>query len=218
MKISIYLENKPVIRYNYRDIFRFGVHLHFHLEYEDDESNAMNPMPNGFRCRRYKMAKDCSFDVVSEVDMQEVDNAVNQAKKEIGTRYDFRGSKAEISLEGDTIKIIGDDEYKLNAIIDVLKGKMVKRNVAIKNLDYGKVEPAAGATVRQIITIKKGITKENAKEVVKAIKNMKIKVQASIQEDQVRVSGKDKDDLQAVIQMLKQLDIPVELQFVNFRS
>ena len=164
------------------------------------------------------MAKDCSFDVVSEVDMQEVDNAVNQAKKEIGTRYDFRGSKAEISFEGDTIKIIGDDEYKLNAIIDVLKGKMVKRNVAIKNLDYGKVEPAAGATVRQVITIKKGITKENAKEVVKAIKNMKIKVQASIQEDQVRVSGKDKDDLQAVIQMLKQLDIPVELQFVNFRS
>ena len=164
------------------------------------------------------MAKDCSFDVVSEVDMQEVDNAVNQAKKEIGTRYDFRGSKSEIILEGDTIKIIGDDEYKLNAIIDVLKGKMVKRNVAIKNLDYGKVEPAAGATVRQIITIKKGITKENAKEVVKAIKNMKIKVQASIQEDQVRVSGKDKDDLQAVIQMLKQLDIPVELQFVNFRS
>ena len=164
------------------------------------------------------MAKDCSFDVVSEVDMQEVDNAVNQAKKEIGTRYDFRGSKTEISLDGDTIKIIGDDEYKLNAIIDVLKGKMVKRNVAIKNLDYGKVEPAAGATVRQVITIKKGITKENAKEVVKAIKNMKLKVQASIQEDQVRVSGKDKDDLQAVIQMLKQLDVPVELQFVNFRS
>lgn len=164
------------------------------------------------------MAKDCSFDVVSEVDMQEVDNAVNQAKKEIGTRYDFRGSKSEINLEGDTIKIIGDDEYKLNAIIDVLKGKMVKRNVAIKNLDYDKVEPAAGATVRQVITIKKGITKENAKEVVKAIKNMKLKVQASIQEDQVRVSGKDKDDLQAVIQMLKQLDVPVELQFVNFRS
>ena len=164
------------------------------------------------------MAKDCFFDVVSEVDMQEVDNAVNQAKKEIGTRYDFRGSKAEINLEGDTIKIIGDDEYKLNAIIDVLKGKMVKRNVAVKNLDYGKVEPASGATVRQVITIKKGITKENAKEVVKAIKNMKLKVQASIQEDQVRVSGKDKDDLQAVIQMLKQLDVPVELQFVNFRS
>ena len=121
-------------------------------------------MPNGFRCRRYKMAKDCSFDVVSEVDMQEVDNAVNQAKKEIGTRYDFRGSKAEISLDGDTIKIIGDDEYKLNAIIDVLKGKMVKRYVAVKNLDFGKIEPAAGATVRQVITIKKALQKKMLKK------------------------------------------------------
>lgn len=164
------------------------------------------------------MAKDCSFDVVSEVNMQEVDNAVNQAKKEIGTRYDFRGSKSEIILEGDTIKIVSDDEYKLNAVIDVLKGKMVKRGVAIKNLDYGKVEPASGATVRQVITIKKGISKEVAKDVVKLIKGMKLKVNASIQEDQVRVAGKDKDDLQAVIQMLKQQDLPVELQFVNFRS
>lgn len=164
------------------------------------------------------MAKDCSFDVVSEVNMQEVDNAVNQAKKEIGTRYDFRGSKSEITIEGDTIKIVSDDEYKLNAVIDVLKGKMVKRGVAIKNLDYGKVEPASGATVRQVITIKKGISKEIAKDVVKLIKGMKLKVNASIQEDQVRVAGKDKDDLQAVIQMLKQQDLPVELQFVNFRS
>lgn len=164
------------------------------------------------------MAKDCSFDVVSEVDMQEVDNAVNQAIKEIGTRYDFRGSKAEISLEGDTIKLIGDDEYKLGAVVDVLKGKMVKRNVSVKNLEFGKFEPASGATVRQIVTIKKGISQENAKKVTKAIKEMKLKVQASIQGDQVRVSGKDKDDLQAVIQMLKNLDVPVELQFVNFRS
>jgi UPF0234 protein glov_3198 len=164
------------------------------------------------------MAKDCSFDVVSEVDMQEVDNAVNQAIKEIGTRYDFRGSKSEISLEGDTIKLIGDDEYKLGAVVDVLKGKMVKRNVSIKNLEFGKVEPASGATVRQLVTIKKGISQENAKKVTKAIKDMKIKVQASIQGDQVRVSGKDKDDLQAVIQMLKNLDVPVELQFTNFRS
>ena len=164
------------------------------------------------------MAKDCSFDVVSEVDMQEVDNAVNQAIKEIGTRYDFRGSKSEISLEGDTIKLIGDDEYKLGAVVDVLKGTMVKRNVSIKNLEFGKVEPASGATVRQLVTIKKGISQENAKKVTKAIKDMKIKVQASIQGDQVRVSGKDKDDLQAVIQMLKNLDVPVELQFTNFRS
>lgn len=164
------------------------------------------------------MAKDCSFDVVSEVDMQEVDNAVNQAIKEIGTRYDFRGSKSEISLEGDTIKLIGDDEYKLGAVVDVLKGKMVKRNVSIKNLAFGKVEAASGATVRQLVTIKKGISQENAKKVTKAIKDMKIKVQASIQGDQVRVSGKDKDDLQAIIQMLKNLDVPVELQFTNFRS
>lgn len=164
------------------------------------------------------MAKDCSFDVVSEVDMQEVDNAVNQAIKEISTRYDFRGSKSEISLEGDTIKLIGDDEYKLGAVVDVLKGKMVKRNVSIKNLEFGKVEAASGATVRQLVTIKKGISQENAKKVTKAIKDMKIKVQASIQGDQVRVSGKDKDDLQAVIQMLKNLDVPVELQFTNFRS
>ncbi|WP_028255339.1 YajQ family cyclic di-GMP-binding protein [Veillonella magna] len=164
------------------------------------------------------MAKDCSFDVVSEVSMQEVDNAVNQAKKEIGTRYDFRGSKSEISLDGDTIKVVSDDEYKLNAVIDVIKGKMVKRGVALKNLDYGKVEPASGATVRQVITIKKGISKETAKEVVKLIKNMKLKVTAQIMEDQVRVAGKDKDSLQAVIGMLKQQDLPVELQFVNFRS
>lgn len=164
------------------------------------------------------MAKDCSFDVVSEVDMQEVLNAVTQASKEIGTRYDFRGSKCEINLEGETIKIIADDEYKLTAVIDILKGKFVKRGVSLKNIEYGKIEPASGGTVRQILTIKKGISKENAKAVVKAIKGMKIKVNASIQEDQVRVSGKDKDDLQAVIQMLRELDVPVELQFVNFRS
>ncbi len=164
------------------------------------------------------MAKDCSFDVVSEVDMQEVDNAVNQAKKEIGTRYDFRGSKADILLEGESLKVLADDDYKLGAVIDVLKGKMVKRNVALKNLDYGKVEPASGGTVRQIVTIKKGISKEVAKDVVKDIKAMKIKVSAQIMEDQVRVSGKDKDDLQNVIQMLKNKDYPVELQFVNFRS
>ena len=164
------------------------------------------------------MAKDCSFDVVSEVDMQEVDNAVNQAKKEIGTRYDFRNSKADIEHDGDTIKIHCDDEYKLGAIIDVLKGKMVKRNVAIKNLEYGRIEPASGGTVRQVVTIKNGISKEVAKDVVKLIKNMKLKVTAQIMEDQVRVAGKDKDQLQAVITMLREQDLPVELQFVNFRS
>lgn len=164
------------------------------------------------------MAKDCSFDVVSEVDMQEVDNAVNQAKKEIGTRYDFRGSKCSLELEGSTVKVLADDEYKLGAVIDILQSKMVKRNVSLKNLDYGKVEPSSGATVRQVVTIKKGISKEIAKDVVKVIKNSKIKVNSQIMEDQVRVAGKDKDDLQAVIQLLKGEDFPVELQFVNFRS
>lgn len=164
------------------------------------------------------MAKDCSFDVVSEVDMQEVDNAVNQAKKEIGTRYDFRGSKCSLEFEGESIKVLADDEYKLGAVIDILQSKMVKRNVSLKSLDYGKVEPASGGTVRQIVTLKKGISKETAKDVVKNIKNAKLKVTAQIMEDQVRVSGKDKDDLQAVIQLLKGQDFPVDLQFVNFRS
>ncbi len=164
------------------------------------------------------MAKDATFDVVSEVNMQEVDNAVNQAKKEIGTRYDFRGSKCTLSLDGEAITIHADDDYKLAAVIDILKGKMVKRNVSLKNLEYGKVEPASGATVRQVVSIKKGISKEVGKDVVKAIKAMKLKVNPSMQEDKVRVSGKNIDDLQAVIQMLKGEDFPVELQFVNFRS
>ncbi len=164
------------------------------------------------------MAKDCSFDVVSEVDMQEVDNAVNQTKKEVGTRYDFRGTKCSLDLAGDIITIHADDDYKLGAVIDILKGKMVKRNVALKNLDYGKIEPASGMTVRQLVTIKKGISKEVAKDVVKAIKNAKVKVNAQIMDNQVRVSGKDKDILQSVIQLLKEEDFPVELQFTNFRS
>lgn len=164
------------------------------------------------------MAKSSSFDVVSEVDMQEVDNAVNQAKKEIGTRFDFRGSKCEISLDGDVVTIHADDDYKLTSVVDILKGKMVKRNVSLKNLDYGKVEPASGATVRQLVTLKKGISKELGKDVVKEIKNSKLKVQAQIMDDQVRVTGKDKDDLQAVIQLLKEKDFPVDLQFTNFRS
>lgn len=164
------------------------------------------------------MAKDCSFDIVSDVDMQEVDNAVNQAIKEIGQRFDFRGSKSSIALEDTEIKIIGDDDYKLQSVIDVLQTKATKRGVSLKSFDYGKVEPASQGTVRQIIKIKKGISKEKGKEVVAAIKNMKLKVQAQIQEDQVRVSGKNKDDLQMVIANLKQQDFDIDLQFMNFRS
>jgi len=164
------------------------------------------------------MAKDCSFDVVSEVDLQEVDNAVNQALKEIGQRFDFRGSKASLDLEGSEIKVLADDDFKLKNVIDILQSKIIKRGISLKNLDYGKVESASHGAVRQIVTIKKGINKEQAKDVVSAIKASKLKVQAQIMDDQVRVSAKDKDDLQSVIGMLRQRDFGIELQFVNYRS
>ncbi|MDU2066235.1 MAG: YajQ family cyclic di-GMP-binding protein [Sporomusaceae bacterium] len=164
------------------------------------------------------MAKDCSFDVVSDIDMQEVDNFVNQTVKEIGQRFDFRGSKSTIALEKETIKIVADDDMKLKNIIDILQSKAVKRNVSLKVFDYGKVEPASQGCVRQVITLKKGISKEKAKDVIQSIKNSKLKVQAQIMEDQIRVSGKNKDDLQNVIAMLKQQDFDIDLQFVNFRS
>ena len=163
------------------------------------------------------MAKDSSFDIVSEVDMQEMSNAINQTEKEIGQRYDFKGSKAEIVLEKQTLKILAESDYKLEAILDVLRAKMVKRNVPLKSLELGKIEPAAGGLLRQTVTIQKGISTEKGKEVIAAIKNLKFKVQAQIMEDQVRVTGAKKDDLQMVIQMLKEKDFGVELQFINFR-
>ncbi len=163
------------------------------------------------------MAKDCSFDVVSEVEMQEVDNAVNQSTKEIGQRFDFRGSKSSLNLENNEIKIVADDDMKLKNIVDILQNKLVKRGISLKNLDYGKVDSGSLGSVKQVIKIKKGIDKEAAKKVIAAIKGMKIKVQAQIMEDQVRVSAKDKDDLQQVIAELRQKDFGVELQFVNYR-
>jgi uncharacterized protein YajQ (UPF0234 family) len=149
------------------------------------------------------MAKDSSFDIVSEVDMQEMSNSINQTEKEISQRYDFKGSKAEIVLEKETVKLLAEDDYKLGAMLDVLRTKMVKRNVPLKCLQPGKIEPASGGMVRQIITIQKGISKEKGKDVVSAIKDLKLKVQAQIMDDQVRVSGAKKDDLQMVIQKLK---------------
>jgi uncharacterized protein YajQ (UPF0234 family) len=159
-----------------------------------------------------------SFDVVSTVDMQEVDNAVNQAVKEIGQRYDFKGSKSSITLEKDGLKVISDDDYKLKAVIDVLQSKLMKRGISIKALDYGKVEPAAGGTVRQMITIQQGISKEKGKEINAAIKESKIKVQSQIQDEQVRVTGKNRDDLQEAIALLKAKDLGIDMQFVNFRD
>lgn len=164
------------------------------------------------------MASSCSFDVVSEINLQEVDNAVNQANKELSQRYDFKGSKFSLELDKEEIKVTADSEFKLEAIIEVLKQKCVKRNVPIRSLDIGKVEQATGATVRQIIKIQRGISKEKGKDIVAEIKASKLKVQAQIMDDQVRVVGKNKDDLQEVIQMLKQKDFGVELQFTNYRS
>jgi len=159
-----------------------------------------------------------SFDIVSKVDMQEVDNAVNQAIKEIGQRYDFKGSKCQITPEKDSVKILADDDYKLKAVVDVLQSKFMKRNISIKALQYGKVEPASGGMVRQIITVQQGISKEKAKDITTAIKESKLKVQAQIQDDQVRVTGKNRDDLQDAIQFLKGKDMNVEMQFTNFRE
>lgn len=164
-----------------------------------------------------KLAKDSSFDVVSAVDMQEVNNAVNQANKEITQRYDFKNSKSEITIDNENLKIISDNQYKLESVIDILQTKLIKRNVSIKNLEYGKIEEASGGTVRQNIKIKQGIESERAKEIVKAIKETKFKVQAQIMGDQVRVTGKNKDDLQEILHLLKANDFGIELQFTNYR-
>lgn len=166
------------------------------------------------------MAKDCSFDVVSEFDKQELVNAVDQAKRELTTRFDLKGSNSDIELESDkSITITTSDDMKLKNILDILQTKMVKRNLNIKILDPMLIENALGGNVRQIYNLKKGLTQDLAKKIVADIKNSKLKVQASIQGEQVRVSGKSKDDLQAVIKLLKEkedsYDIP--LQFQNYR-
>ncbi len=159
-----------------------------------------------------------SFDIVSVVEMQEVDNAVNQTIKEIAQRYDFKKTKSEITQEKESIKILADDDYKLKAIIEILQSKFIKRKIPVKSLQYGKVEPASGGLVRQIITIQQGIAKEKAKDIIALIKESKLKVQAQIQEDQVRVTGKNIDDLQEIIALLKNKDLAVEMQFENFRQ
>jgi uncharacterized protein YajQ (UPF0234 family) len=166
------------------------------------------------------MPQENTFDVVSEVDLQEVRNAVEQARKEIGTRFDFRGSKSSIEWNEKelTLTLVSDDEFRLKSVIDILEGKLVKRGVAVKSLDFQKVEPAAGTTVRQLVKVTQGIAIEKAKEIVKAIKDSKLKVQASIQSDQVRVSGKNRDDLQAVIALLRGRDFGIPLQFTNYRN
>lgn len=164
------------------------------------------------------MAKDATFDIVSEVNMAEVTNAVNQTEREITQRYDFKGVTSEIALEKDSVKITTADEMHLKSIIDVLQSKFIKRQVPIDNLEYGKIENAAGGAVRQVVTIKQGIEKDLAKKITKDIKDTKLKVQTQYMENKVRVSGKKIDDLQAVIAKLKENDYGIALQFNNFRS
>jgi hypothetical protein len=165
------------------------------------------------------MPQDFSFDVVSKVDLQEVSNAVAQASKEIATRFDFRGSASKIELRDKELELVlgSDDEHKLKSVVDILETKLVRRGVAVKALDYGRVEPAAGGTVRQVAKIQQGIPSDKAKEIVKAIKDRKLKVQASIQADQVRVAGRSKDDLQSAITVIKERDFGLPLQFTNYR-
>jgi uncharacterized protein YajQ (UPF0234 family) len=165
------------------------------------------------------MADTFSFDIVSEVNLQEVDNAVNQARKEIGQRYDFKGSRSSIDLNAKEKKLVlvSDDEFKLKSVVDVLEEKLIKRGVPIKALEFGVVEQAAGNTVRQTVTLRVGIDKDSAKTVVKLIKDLKLKVQAQIMNDQIRVSGKSKDDLQAAMKTVRGADLPFAVQFTNYR-
>jgi uncharacterized protein YajQ (UPF0234 family) len=160
-----------------------------------------------------------SFDIVSKVDLQEVTNAIQQALKEVHTRFDLKDSKSDIVLEGkEAIVLTSVDEFKLKSVNDVFQQKLVRRGVPLKALTYGPIEPAAGSTARQRITMQQGIPIEKARDIVKLIKNSKKKVQGAIQGDLVRVSGKDRDTLQEIIALLRQQDFGIDMQFVNYRS
>ncbi|MEH7444475.1 YajQ family cyclic di-GMP-binding protein [Heyndrickxia sp. MSNUG] len=163
------------------------------------------------------MSKESSFDIVSKVEMTEVTNAITIAMKEIQTRYDFKGSKSDISLDKEELVLVSDDEFKLDQLKDVLFSKMIKRGIPVKNLDYGKVERASGGTVRQRAKLVQGIDKENAKKINTIIKNSGVKVKSQVQDDQVRVTGKNRDDLQKIIAAVREADLTVDVQFVNYR-
>lgn len=165
------------------------------------------------------MANEFSFDIVSQVDLQEIDNAVNQTMKEVKTRFDFKGGKSEVSFKREEKKILflADNDMKLKNLQEILQTKFAKRNISIKSLKYGETEKALDGMVRQSAEIIQGIPQEKAKEIVKNIKELKLRVQSSIQEDQVRVSAKSKDDLQNVIQAVKVMNLEVPLQFINYR-
>ena len=165
------------------------------------------------------MASDNSFDVVSKVELQEVKNAIDQASKEVHTRFDLKNSKSKIELEGDEIiQLASQDEYTLKAVVEILSQRLVKRGISLKNLEYEKLEPAANSSVRQKIKLKQGIASDNARKIVAAVKDSKLKAQASIQGDTVRVVSKDRDILQQIMTKLRSGDFGVDIQFTNFRS
>lgn len=162
---------------------------------------------------------DYSFDVVSRVDKQSLEDAVNQAKREVATRFDLKNSKSSVELDaqGKEITIVADDDLKMRNVVDILQSKCVKRGVSLKALKFGKIEPAAQGTLRQVVTVEQGIAKERAKQLVEAIKSSKLKVSTQIQDEQLRVSGKSKDELQKTIELLKKMDLDFPLQFTNYR-
>jgi len=164
------------------------------------------------------MAAENSFDIACKIDMQEVTNALDQARREIETRYDLKGTKNEVSLEKTDITVTAPDDMKLKAVVDILQSRLHKRGVPLKALTYGPVEQAAGGALRQKIALQQGISIEKAREIVRMIKDSKVRVQAAIQEDHVRVSGKNRDDLQKIIAMLRDKDLGIALQFTNYRS
>jgi cyclic-di-GMP-binding protein len=164
------------------------------------------------------VAQDFSFDIVSKIDLQELDNAINMSMKEISQRFDFKGSVSDIKNEDNKkLAIVSDDEFKLKNVIDILQNKLIKRGISLKFLEYGKVESSLGGSVKQEITLKQGIPQEKSKQINTLIKDKKLKVQTQIQGDQIRTSSKSKDDLQAVIQTLRAANLDIELQFINFR-
>jgi uncharacterized protein YajQ (UPF0234 family) len=164
------------------------------------------------------MAAENSFDIVCKVDMQEVTNAIDQTRREVDTRYDLKGSKNEVALDKTDIVVSSVDDMKLKAVVDILQSKLHKRGVPLKALTYGEVQDAAGGAKRQRITLQQGIPIEKAKEIVRMVKDSKVKVQASIQEDKVRVSGKNRDDLQKIIAMVREKDLGIAVSFDNYRS
>jgi uncharacterized protein YajQ (UPF0234 family) len=164
-----------------------------------------------------KMSKESSFDIVSKVELPEVTNAISIALKEIQTRYDFKGSKSDISLDKEEIVLVSDDDYKMEQLKDVFISKLIKRGVPTKNIDYGKLEKASGGTVRQRAKLVQGIDKENAKKLNAIIKNLGLKVKSQVQDDQIRVTGKNRDDLQSIIAAVRKADLPIDVQFINYR-